>query len=144
MYCMKWITGLVDYGIIGLLALLCFIVVMLAVERLFHYRKIRFDDFTSKKTLELDLTRNLHFIGTVASNAPYIGLLGTVLGIMLTFYNIGVTSSVDTGLIMINLSLALKATAVGLVVAIVAVVLYNTLMKRAKTMMTLWEIAHGG
>ncbi len=140
---MEWLGNLVDYGVTGLLALLCFLVVMLAAERLLHYKKVKTADFGSKKALELDLSRNLHFIGTVASNAPYIGLLGTVLGIMLTFYNIGVTASVDTGQIMINLSLALKATAVGLVVAIVAVVLYNALTKRAKTMVTRWEISHG-
>lgn len=140
---MQWMSGLIDFGVIGLLIVLCFIVVMLAVERYSFFRKVDLSAYGSKKELELDLSKNIHFIGTVASNAPYIGLLGTVLGIMLTFYNIGLTTSIDTGEIMINLSLALKATAVGLVVAIVAVVLYNTLMKKARTCVIKWEIQHG-
>ncbi len=140
---MQWMSGLIDFGVIGLLIVLCFIVVMLAVERYSFFRKVDLGAYGSKKELELDLSKNIHFIGTVASNAPYIGLLGTVLGIMLTFYNIGLTTSIDTGEIMINLSLALKATAVGLVVAIVAVILYNTLMKKARTFVIKWEIQHG-
>ena len=79
----------------------------------------------------------------MASNAPYIGLLGTVLGIMLTFYTLGVDATADTGKIMVGLALALRATAVGLVVALVAVVSYNALLRRAKVMMLEWEIAHG-
>lgn len=140
---MQWMSGLIDFGVIGLLIVLCFIVVMLAVERYSFFRKVDLGAYGSKKELELDLSKNIHFIGTVASNAPYIGLLGTVLGIMLTFYNIGLTTSIDTGEIMINLSLALKATAVGLIVAIVAVILYNTLMKKARTFVIKWEIQHG-
>jgi hypothetical protein len=55
----------------------------------------------------------------VKTNAPYIGLLGTVLGIMLTFHTMGALA-VTT--IMIGMSLALKATAAGLLVAIPCVV----------------------
>ncbi|MDD2583282.1 MAG: MotA/TolQ/ExbB proton channel family protein, partial [Desulfuromonadaceae bacterium] len=71
------------------------------------------------------------------------GLLGTVLGIMLTFYNIGQDAAMDTGKIMTGLALALKATAVGLVVALIAVVLYNALLRKVKVLMLQWEIANG-
>jgi biopolymer transport protein ExbB len=95
------------------------------------------------KTLELRLTAKLHVIATVGSNAPYVGLLGTVLGIMLTFYTIGKEGFMDTGKIMVGLALALKATAVGLLVAIPSVVLYNLLLRRVKVLLMEWEIKHG-
>lgn len=83
-------------------------------------------------------------IASIASNAPYLGLLGTVLGIMLTFYQIGLDAgAMDTGKIMTGLALALKATAVGLVVALVAVALYNALLRKAKVLSLRWEIANG-
>jgi biopolymer transport protein ExbB len=140
---MQWLANIIDYGVIGLLGVLCFTAVMLAAERWLTYRKIDLTGCVSKKELELTLMGKLHIIGSIASNAPYIGLLGTVLGIMLTFYNIGVTSNIDSGEIMVNLSLALKATAVGLIVAIVAVVLYNSLNKSARTLLIRWEIQNG-
>ena len=62
---------------------------------------------------------------------------------MLTFYTMGREGFIDTSGIMIGLALALKATAVGLVVAIPAVILYNLLMRRAKELMLLWEADHG-
>jgi biopolymer transport protein ExbB len=141
---MEWLSNLIDYGVIGFLILLCFAAVMLGVERALFYRKTDPKDYKSRKELELALLKNLPFIGTVASNAPYIGLLGTVLGIMLTFYKVGVTSKIEAGEIMVNLSLALKATAVGLVVAIVAVVMYNTLSGSARKMLMLWDIHNEG
>jgi biopolymer transport protein ExbB len=141
---MGWLADLIDYGVIGFLIFLCFIAVMLGVERALFFRKTDPSIYKSRKELELVLMKNLPFIGTVASNAPYIGLLGTVLGIMLTFYNVGVTNNIETGKIMVSLSLALKATAVGLVVAIVAVVLYNTLSGTARKILMRWDIDNEG
>ena len=60
---------------------------------------------------------------------PYIGLLGTVIGIMLTFYDMGSTGAIDAGRIMTGLSLALKATALGLAVAIPTLISYNGLQR---------------
>jgi biopolymer transport protein ExbB len=139
---MQILTILVDYGVIGLLILLCFIAVMLGVERLLFYGEVRLNDFSSRTALELKLVRNLQMIGTIAGNAPYIGLLGTVLGIMLTFYNIGVTANLEVTEIMVGLALALKATAVGLVVAIVAVMFYNGLTRKAENLLLEWDVRH--
>ena len=141
---MKWLVDLVDYGVIGVLLVLCFIAVGLAVERGLFYGKIDVAAYTRKQELELEIGRNLQFIGTVAGNAPYIGLLGTVLGIMLTFHNIGLDTGINTTAIMLSLALALKATAVGLVVAIIAVMLYNALTRKARNLLLHWEIRHEG
>lgn len=140
---MEWLKEAVDYGIIGLLITMSFIAVAIAIERSLIYKNIRTKDFTDKKSLELILTNKLHIIATIGSNAPYIGLLGTVLGIMLTFYTMGKEGFMDTNKIMVGLALALKATAIGLLVAIPSVVLYNFLLRRAKVLITEWEIADG-
>ncbi|HEY0233701.1 MAG TPA: TonB-system energizer ExbB [Afipia sp.] len=138
---MGWLSGAIDFGVIGLLIALSVIVVAIGFERFFFYRAIDLKSFTNVKALELELTRRLVVVASVASNAPYIGLLGTVLGIMLTFYNMGLDASADTGKIMVGLALALKATAVGLVVALVAVATYNALLRKAKVLMLQWQIA---
>ncbi len=140
---MSWLKIAVDYGIIGLLVSMSVIVLAIALERLSRYRYVRLEDFSDRRALELDLTERLHVIATIGSNAPYIGLLGTVLGIMLTFYTMGNQGFMDTGGIMLGLALALKATAVGLVVAIPSVATYNTLLRRVRVIVTQWEIRNG-
>ena len=140
---MEWLKAIVDYGVIGLLAIMSVVGVAIAVERRLYYRRIALEDFSERKTVELAVTRKLHILATIASNAPYIGLLGTVLGIMLTFYTMGREGFMDTGKIMIGLALAMKATAVGLLVAIPAITLYNLLIRRAKELVYEWEIRNG-
>jgi biopolymer transport protein ExbB len=138
---MEWLSVAIDFGVIGLLVALSIAVVAIGFERFFFYRSVELDKFTNIKALELELTRRLVVVASVASNAPYIGLLGTVLGIMLTFYNMGLDASADMGKIMVGLALALKATAMGLVVALVSVVIYNALLRKAKVLLLRWEIA---
>lgn len=140
---MDWLSGAIDYGIIGILLVLSVAMVAIALERAAFYRSVKVADFRDIKSLELALTARLFVIGSIGSNAPYLGLLGTVLGIMLTFYNMGLDTSMDVGRIMTGLALALKATAIGLVVALLAVVVYNTLLRKVKVLMLQWEIAHG-
>jgi biopolymer transport protein ExbB len=141
---MEWLSAVIDFGIIGLLGALSVIVVAIVLERLFFYRSLELKSFASIKALELELTRRLVVVASVASNAPYIGLLGTVLGIMLTFYNMNLDASADAGKIMVGLALALKATAVGLIVALVSVVAYNALLRKTKVLLLEWEIGHDG
>ncbi len=140
---MEWLKFAIDYGIIGLLVALSVVSVTIAIERWLTYRRIRPADCNSKKELELMLTSRIHVIATVGSSAPYVGLLGTVLGIMLTFYTLGNEGFMDTGKIMVGLALALKATAVGLLVAIPSVILYNFLLRKVKRLLLEWDICHG-
>jgi biopolymer transport protein ExbB len=140
---MHLLKELIDYGIIGLLLLLSFFAIAIAIERWSFYRKVEVERFKTKQELEMELTKGLTFIASVASNAPYIGLLGTVLGIMLTFYTIGQEGFVDTKKVMVGLALALKATAVGLLVAIPCSVLYNLLLRKVKNLLLLWEVKNG-
>ena len=140
---MESLRYVVDYGVIGLLVLMSIVAVAVAIERKLVYRKIRLGEYRDKKKLELDLTKRLYLIATVGSNAPYIGLLGTVLGIMLTFATIGKQGLVNTGDIMTGLALALKATAIGLTVAIPAIVFYNLLLRTVQELLLQWEIENG-
>jgi len=139
----EWLKYTIDYGIIGLLIVMSVAALGIVIERFMVYKNIHVDDFQDKKNLELELTSKLHLLGIIGRNAPYLGLLGTVLGIMLTFYNMGKSGFMDTGNIMVGLALALKVTAIGLLVAIPAVTAYNLLLRRVKVLVTRWEIQNG-
>lgn len=130
----------VDYGIIGILVLMSITSLALFIERMMSYGQVRIEEYESKDELELDLGNNVSTIATIGSNAPYVGLLGTVLGIMITFYNLGDVGTVDPKKIMTGLAMALKATAMGLVVAIPAIVFYNILLRKMERLLTMWEI----
>lgn len=140
---MDALKDIVDYGVIGLLLVLSVWSVAVAVERWLFYRRVDATQFSSQHMFEIALTKRLVVIGTVAANAPYIGLLGTVLGIMLTFHTMGTSKTIAVSSIMIGLSLALKATAVGLLVAIPCVVLNNVLRRRVTELITLYKVQHG-
>ncbi len=129
----------IEYSIIGLLALMSFLTLWFALERYFFLSKINLAKFEKKGELENSLTNNLTTISTIASNAPYIGLFGTVCGIMITFYKISENSNFDTSSVMLGLALALKATAIGILVAIFATVIYNGLARKVEVLMTKWE-----
>jgi len=133
----------IDYGVIGLLLVLSVWSVAIAIERWLFYRRINLSQFSNMQMLEITLTRRLVIIGTVAANAPYIGLLGTVLGIMLTFHAMGTSGTMAVSTIMIGLSLALKATAIGLLVAIPCVVMNNLLRRRVSEILTEYRTQHG-
>ncbi len=140
---MDALKHMIEYGVVGLLLALSVWVVAVAVERWLFYRRIEIKQFPNHQMFEMALTKRLVVIGTVAANAPYIGLLGTVLGIMLTFHTMGTSGTMAVGTIMIGLSLALKATAVGLLVAIPCVVLNNILRRRVAELLTLHKVQHG-
>jgi biopolymer transport protein TolQ len=76
------------------------------------------------------LEKNLNLLGTIASNAPYIGLLGTVMGIMKAFNDLAIAPGQGNEVVMAGIGHALVSTAIGLVVAIPAVVAFNMLQKK--------------
>ena len=140
---MEGLKHLIDYGIIGLLIALSVWAVAVATERWLYFRRVDVRRFQNEQEFEVALTKRLVVIGTVAANAPYIGLLGTVLGIMLTFHSMGTSGTMAVQSIMVGLSLALKATAVGLLVAIPCVVLNNVLRRRVTELLTQFKVQHG-
>lgn len=141
---MAWLSYAIDYGIIGFLLFLSVISLAIFIERWFFLKRLDVKNYKgSRRALEIEITRKLGIIASIGSNAPYIGLLGTVLGIMFTFYSIGVEGYLNATGIMVGLALALKATAIGLVVAIPSIVFYNMLLRRVKVILLEWDDVHG-
>nr|WP_315014921.1 TonB-system energizer ExbB [uncultured Campylobacter sp.] len=136
---MEFLKHNVDYVIIGILGLMSFVVVWLTIERLIFYANVRFENYKNQDDFEESVTRNLTTLYIVYSNAPYIGLLGTVAGIMVTFYDMGMSGGIDTKSIMVGLSLALKATALGLIVAIPTLMIYNAFMRKVDVLVNRYK-----
>lgn len=87
--------------------------------------------FSSFKIMEKPkLEGNLYILGTIASNAPYIGLLGTVMGIMKAFNDLGNAPGQGNEVVMVGIGHALVSTAMGLALAIPAVVAFNFFQKK--------------
>jgi biopolymer transport protein ExbB len=80
----------------------------------------------------LQMERNLVFLGTVGNNAPFVGLLGTVIGIIRAFHTLNDTAGRVTGGLMADIGEALVATAIGILVAIPAVVAFNFFQRAIK------------
>lgn len=136
---MELLKSLVDYAIFGILGLMSLLALTYAIERFFFYRTIALECYTNFDILETDLTRNLTALSIISSNAPYIGLLGTVMGIMITFYDMGKSLSIESNTILIGLSLALKATALGLVVAIPSLMAYSACLRKCDVLSAKWK-----
>ncbi len=92
---------------------------------------------TEKQTLD----RGLVILGTLGNNAPFIGLFGTVIGIIVAFHDLSMNTTAGASVVMSGISEALVATAVGLIVAIPAVVAYNWFQRIVKRHITNAEAA---
>ncbi|MCT8629355.1 TonB-system energizer ExbB [Glaesserella parasuis] len=136
----QFLQSYIDYIILGLLAIMSVILFAKIIERVLFYKKVEVKDYETLQELEIDLTANLTTISTIGSNAPYIGLLGTVVGILLTFYELGHSGGdIDAASIMVHLSLALKATAVGILVALPAMMFYNGFGRKVEENKLKWQ-----
>ncbi|MEY4464074.1 MAG: TolQ protein [Pseudomonadota bacterium] len=76
------------------------------------------------------LEKNLSFLATVGSSAPFVGLFGTVWGIMHSFQSIATSKNTSLAVVAPGIAEALLATAIGLFAAIPAVIFYNYLISR--------------
>ena len=129
-----------DYGVMGVLILMSIVTLWLFIERMMFYKSVRTEDYEYRDNLDLDLTDNIGILSAIGTNAPYVGLLGTVTGIMITFYTMGDVGAVDAKKIMVGLALALKATAMGLVVAMPAIVAYTIVLRKIERILTKFDV----
>jgi len=86
------------------------------------------------------LRKHLWILGTVASSAPFIGLLGTVVGIIKSFESMAIAGTGGFAVVAAGISEALVATALGLAVAIIAVIFYNYFQVRIANLNGLFRI----
>lgn len=139
---MEFLKQYLDFMVFGILGLMSFLMIWFVIERFIFYARFRVDAYTHPEQLQVSLTHRLTAISTIGSNAPYIGLLGTVFGILITFWDIGQGGgNIDPAAIMLGLALALKATAAGLVVAIPSILFYNTLLRKVDVLTAQWKQA---
>lgn len=89
------------------------------------------------------LRQNVWVIGTIGSSAPFIGLYGTVVGIIKSFHQMATMGTGGFSVVAAGISEALVATAMGLVVAIVAVVFYNYLQVKVAGLDTMLRVGLG-
>ena len=87
------------------------------------------------ETDRLQYERGLAFLGTLGSNAPFIGLFGTVLGIVRAFHDLSTSAAMGSQAVMAGIAEALVATAVGIAVALPAVASYNYLQRRVTSLL---------
>ena len=136
---MEFLKAHVDYIILGILGLMSLIMLWKVVERYIFFVRMDVRDYPNIHELNIALERNLTPIYTIGSNAPYVGLLGTVTGILITFYDMGQSGgNVDAAQIMVGLALALKATALGILVAIPSIMFYNMLSRKVDIRREKW------
>lgn len=88
----------------------------------------------------MHLEKRIIILASLGNNAPFIGLLGTVLGIIKAFYNLGTLGNTGAEVVMRSISTALLATACGLLIAIPVVMMNNYFSKRLKNIMQSLEI----
>ena len=103
------------------------------------YQELRSDDLTLEHTLRKagmtemkELESQVSFLATVGSTSPFIGLFGTVVGIMSSFEQIGSRGSASLATVAPGIAEALVATAAGLLAAIPAVIAYNYFSNRIR------------
>jgi len=137
---MEFLKHYLDFAVFSILGVLSVVALARVIERTIFYLSVDVGSYPDSDSLKIDLTHGLTTVASVASNAPYIGLLGTVFGIMITFHDIGLSGQIDTTSVMSGLALALKATALGLVVAIPSMMFYNALVARSEVLLSLWQI----
>ena len=132
-----------DLLVVSILGIMSFLMLWVVIERTIYFKRVVLSQFSHPDELNIGLTRNLTLLYSVGANAPYIGLLGTVIGILITFHDLGQGGTVDVNTIMLGLALALKATAMGLFVAIPAITFYNGLLRKVDVLTALWRKEHG-
>lgn len=108
-----------------------------------HLGHAAVEEAMAAETARLRLLQDkfLSYLGTLGNNAPFIGLFGTVLGIIKAFNDLSLNATGGASAVMSGISEALVATAVGLFVAIPAVVAYNYFLREVKKNITGAEIA---
>ncbi len=126
--------------VLYILILMSIITIAVVIERYLIIKKLQ-ENMLDYEPLELKLAleKRLGILATFGNNAPFIGLFGTVLGIIKAFHDLGTSTEFGVRVVMQGISEALVATAMGLFVAIPAVIAYNYFVRKVKTILLTYE-----
>lgn len=136
---MDFLRDNLDFMVFGLLAIMGFIALWITIERILFYRQLQIENYKHAEELNIALTHHLTALSIIGANAPYVGLLGTVAGILITFHDLGQQQTIETGAIMTGLALALQATAAGIAIAIPSIMAYNGLLRKVDIFNALYQ-----
>lgn len=134
-----FLKSYLDWLVLGVLGTMSLTMTTFVIERYIYYSRVDLQKFRNLEELDLALTNGLTIVATIGTNAPYIGLLGTVLAILVAFYDIGQSGNIEAATMMTGLALALKSTALGLLVAIPSLAFYNALLRRTEVLKVRWR-----
>ncbi len=126
--------------VLYLLILMSIVSVAVIVERFISIREIEKNMFKYEPVeLKLSLEKRLGILATFGNNAPFIGLFGTVLGVIKAFHDLATSNQFGVSVVMEGISQALVATALGLFVAIPSVIAYNYFVRKIKSILLIYE-----
>ncbi len=126
--------------VLVLLIIMSFISVAVIIERFISIYRLEKNMLEYEPVdLKLLLEKRLGILATFGNNAPFIGLFGTVLGVMKAFHDLGVSNEFGVRVVMEGISQALVATALGLFVAIPCVMSYNYFVRKIKKILLIYE-----
>lgn len=126
--------------VLYILILMSIVMVAIIVERYITIKTIEANLLSYEPlTLKLLLEKRLGILATFGNNAPFIGLFGTVLGVIKAFHSLGTSTEFGVRVVMTGISEALVATAMGLFVAIPSVIAYNYFVRKIKILLLIYE-----
>lgn len=113
-------------------------------EEMFKEEEVFLDLFTQEFNIEIEnveqqLKNKISVLGTISSTSPYVGLLGTVYGILIAFWNLGTSQQATIATVAPSIAEALIATGMGLFVAIPSLIAYNRLNHRIDVLLDEYE-----
>lgn len=122
--------------VLWVLIFMSFLGLSVSIERFFAFQNLK--KIASKMDyyeLKIALEERLGILATMGNNAPFIGLFGTVLGVIQAFHSLGRSGAMDVSSVMVGISEALVATAAGLFVAIPCVIVYNYYLRVTRVLL---------
>ncbi|NPA51687.1 MAG: MotA/TolQ/ExbB proton channel family protein [Aquificae bacterium] len=126
--------------VLYLLIIMSIIAIAVIIERAIVIKHLEKNMLSYKPLqLKLALEKRLGILATFGNNAPFIGLFGTVLGIIEAFHALAQSNEFGIKVVMGGISEALVATALGLFVAIPSVIAYNFFVRKIKTILLIYE-----
>jgi len=131
------IKMIIEYGVGTVLVLSLLFLLFALLSRVIKFKFIfkNLDKFNTEEDLILELQKGLHLIGSITTNSVYIGLFGTVVGILITLQNI----NLDKMKLVASLALPLISTAAAIVVAIVGNFILNYLEEYASKVLIFYK-----